>query len=106
MINGVQVSVPDVTGMSVSAATKALQAKGFHVKTDTTKVYSDVAPSGSVGATSPGAGSRVTRGTLVMLQLSQGPQPAPPPPPPTLPPTPGGGHTPPGHTLPPGFPTP
>jgi membrane peptidoglycan carboxypeptidase len=106
MVNGVQVAVPNVIGLSVTAATTKLQGAGFHVKTDPTPVYSDVAPNGAVASTSPGSGSRVTRGTLVMLQISQGPKPAPPPPPTPTPTPPGGGHTPPGHTIPPGLPAP
>ncbi|NTW40938.1 MAG: penicillin-binding protein [Cellulomonadaceae bacterium] len=74
LVDGVKVTVPDVTGKSPSDAKAILTRAGFNVSTGST-VYSSAAP-GSVAGTEPGAGARVTRGTLVKLQISQGPDPA------------------------------
>ncbi len=82
---GVQVTVPDVVGMSESTATAVLDKAGFNVKTGSAE-YSSSAPVGSVASTTPAGGSRAVRGTVVTLVLSLGVDPAtikPPPPPPT-----------------------
>lgn len=71
---GQKVAVPDVTGTTVSAAKKTLQAAGFQVKTGGS-TSSDSVPSGSVVSTDPGAGSSVTSGTLITLTKSSGPAP-------------------------------
>lgn len=78
MVNGVQVTVPQVAGMTPTAATQTLKAAGFHVKTADGAVYSNY-PAGTVAETSPGGGTRTVRGSVITLTLSQGPEPAPPP---------------------------
>ncbi|MCV2393179.1 penicillin-binding protein [Actinotalea sp. M2MS4P-6] len=78
MINGVQRTVPRVTGMSPSAASAAITSAGFHVKIADGQVYSD-APAGTIGAQSPGGGSRAVRGSVVTLSISKGPEPTPTP---------------------------
>lgn len=100
MVNGVQVTVPNVAGMSPNSASKTLKAAGFHVKVADKDVYSNY-PAGSVAGTSPGGGSRTVRGSVVTITISKGQEPAPPPPPTTPPDNNGGGkkHTP---TPPPG----
>ncbi|MDO8106426.1 penicillin-binding protein [Isoptericola sp. b441] len=80
MVYGVQVTVPRILGMSPDAATKTLEAAGFHVKVDAATIYSSY-PAGTVAAASPGPGARVTRGSVVTLTVSQGAAPPPPPPP-------------------------
>ncbi|MFD6177004.1 MULTISPECIES: PASTA domain-containing protein [unclassified Isoptericola] len=65
----VKVTVPDVSGMGVDAATAKLQKLGL--KVDTTTRASD-APAGQVLRTS-GAGTKVTKGTTISLVVSSGP---------------------------------
>lgn len=74
-LNGVQVGVPDVVGQSADAATAILKGAGFKVTVAPDQVASSV-PAGSVGAQSPGASSKVTKGSLITLQLSNGQPPA------------------------------
>ena len=88
-VGGMKGQVPNVTGMSIEQATRVLREAGFNVRTG--KVwYSDV-PAGGVAGTTPGAGSRVLRGTAIQLHPSVGPAPVEPP-------DPGGG----GIIIPPG----
>lgn len=74
-LNGVQVGVPNVVGQSADAATATLKGAGFKVTVAPDQVASSV-PAGSVGAQSPGASSKVTKGSLITLQLSNGQPPA------------------------------
>jgi membrane peptidoglycan carboxypeptidase len=74
-LNGVQVTVPNVVGQSVDAATATLKGAGFKVAVAPDQIASSV-PAGAVAAQSPGAGSKVTRGSLITLQLSNGQPPA------------------------------
>ena len=80
-ISGMQAQVPSVRGRSVDEATRILREAGFNVTVSQSGVWSD-APFGSVAETSPGAGSRVTRGTQVTIFISSGPEPKPEPTPP------------------------
>jgi membrane peptidoglycan carboxypeptidase len=89
ILNGVRVTVPDVAGSSVDAATAALAAVGLTATVSQTGVASDQ-PVGAVAGTDPAGGSRVTPGTSVTLFLSIGPQ-APPVPGPGNEPGPGPG---------------
>ncbi len=84
---GIQVGVPAVAGNSVATATALLRDKGFHVTVESAPVYSDQ-PAGTVASTNPGSGSTATKGTLVTIYVSKGPEPAPEPPPAPGPPDP------------------
>ncbi|SMH44978.1 Membrane carboxypeptidase (penicillin-binding protein) [Rathayibacter oskolensis] len=64
------VTVPDVTGRSVDAATSALRAAGLMVGAST-QVDSAV-PTGQVAGTDPAAGTSVVRGSEVGVQISTG----------------------------------
>ncbi|HWC14519.1 MAG TPA: Stk1 family PASTA domain-containing Ser/Thr kinase [Actinomycetota bacterium] len=64
--------VPDVAGMTVAKATKALEQAGFEVKV--TDVYSDDVPSGRVVATVPAGTSEAPEGSTIEIQRSIGPE--------------------------------
>ena len=64
------VAVPDVVGLSQSAATRRLQSAGFDV--DTKRVPSSE-PRGRVVAQFPAAGTRAARGGAIRINVSQGP---------------------------------
>ena len=70
-VQGELVRVPRVTGRSPSQATEILREAGFTVRTASDPVASDVR-AGRVAETSPGAGIRSNRGTVVTLRLSDG----------------------------------
>ena len=71
LVNGVPVVVPDVTGLSVAEATENLETNGFIVAvSDETRV--STLERGLVAEQSPGAGSRVTAGSMVTLYRSDG----------------------------------
>ncbi|NMM31593.1 MAG: penicillin-binding protein [Cellulomonas sp.] len=74
-LNGAPVSVPNVVGQAVDAATATLKGAGFNVTVAPDQVAS-TAPAGSVGAQSPGPYSKVTKGSTITLQLSNGQPPA------------------------------
>jgi membrane peptidoglycan carboxypeptidase len=87
-----RVAVPNVVGLSESAARSRLAAAGFGVDTGGS-VSSDIYPRGTVVRTSPGGGSRVEPGTTVTIYVSKGRPKRPGPPripptqgPPTIPP--------------------
>lgn len=67
------VVVPDVTGMSVSAATSALEAAGFSV--DVGGQVDSAQPSGTVAHTNPSANTSVPKGSNVTISTSNGKQP-------------------------------
>jgi len=67
--------VPNVVGQAVDAATATLTAAGFNVTVAPDQVASSV-PADSVAAQSPGAYSKVTKGSTITLQLSNGQPPA------------------------------
>jgi membrane peptidoglycan carboxypeptidase len=77
-LGGLNATVPSVVGRSVEDATNVLKEAGFNIVVGPTELSTIAAP-GTVTRTSPGAGSSVTRGTVVTLVLSGGPPPAPPP---------------------------
>ena len=74
-IEGVKVSVPNVAGRSEADARARLRALGFNVRTDPTPVFSG-SPAGTVAGTNPGSGSALTKGSVVTILMSQGPDPA------------------------------
>jgi membrane peptidoglycan carboxypeptidase len=70
LVNGVQVTIPDVKGMSASDAQKALENLGFTVE-DGGAVDSD-AQAGQAASTSPAAGSSAAKGSSITLSTSNG----------------------------------
>jgi membrane peptidoglycan carboxypeptidase len=96
-----RVSVPNVVGLSASAARSTLAAAGFGVSTGPS-VSSNSYPNGTVARTSPGGGASVEPGTTVTIYVSTGRPRGPIPPPggPGGPPG-GGGPTFPPPTFPP-----
>ncbi|MGD1064659.1 MAG: kelch repeat-containing protein [Terracidiphilus sp.] len=70
--------VPNVVGMTQSAATSALTTAGLTLGTVTTQ-YSDSEPAGSVIGENPAAGAPATLGTAVALVTSVGAAPTPAP---------------------------
>ncbi|MCL3859554.1 penicillin-binding protein [Actinotalea sp. K2] len=79
ILNGVQVRVPNVGGMTQANARATLVGAGFNVRTSTDARFSQV-PQGLVAATDPSGGSTVTKGTVITLFPSAGPEPRPDPP--------------------------
>jgi membrane peptidoglycan carboxypeptidase len=73
VINGIQVGVPYVAGMSISHAKDVLRAAGFKV-TVSGKVYSSYAV-GTVAYTNPSG--KAAKGSPITLYPSAGPQPQP-----------------------------
>ncbi|SMH35498.1 Membrane carboxypeptidase (penicillin-binding protein) [Rathayibacter oskolensis] len=70
LLNGRQVTVPDVTGRSVDDATETLEDLGFDVEEGAT-VDSAVA-AGTVAGTDPGAGTAAPRYSSITLLVSNG----------------------------------
>lgn len=66
-------TVPDVVGLTVSAATTALTAVGLVLGTETD--VSDAAPAGNIIAQSPAAGGYASTGSAVDITVSTGPPP-------------------------------
>jgi beta-lactam-binding protein with PASTA domain len=66
-----QVTVPDVEGREVDAATRALERRGLTA--EVREVESDDVPPGRVVEQSPPAGREVSEGSVVTLQVSSGP---------------------------------
>jgi membrane peptidoglycan carboxypeptidase len=75
-IAGVLTTVPDVSGLSVDAATQQLEAAGFSVA-DGGQVNSEVA-AGMVAYTSPAGGAQLSSGDTVTIYTSTGYVPPPP----------------------------
>ncbi|QTE29225.1 penicillin-binding protein [Pengzhenrongella sicca] len=71
-VDGDKIAVASVVGQSEDAARANLKAQGFNVKTSETPAASS-APAGTVAATSPAAGTRVAKGSVVTLTISSGP---------------------------------
>ncbi|MCO5992774.1 penicillin-binding protein [Actinoallomurus rhizosphaericola] len=94
-----RVQVPDVLGLSPSAAADRLRAAGFDVSFGP-RIASDAYGTGTVARTSPGGGASVEPGATVTIYVSKG---APQGPKPPVGPTPPGG---PVEPTPPGIPTP
>lgn len=78
-IYGEKRSVPSVYGRSLASATEILEDAGFAVQTGR-NIYSSYAR-GTVAGMTPGPGTQLTAGSVIVLNLSAGPAPAPPPPP-------------------------
>lgn len=68
LVNGVQVAVPDVRGMTVLAAKTLIESLGF-TYADGGVVDSDV-PAGQAAGSDPAAGTGVTRGSTVTVTTS------------------------------------
>ena len=66
----VGVPVPDVTGLSLSAAAQRLAGAGFYVSVGSRQPSNQ--PAGTVASTSPGAGASTPRGTTIYLYPSSG----------------------------------
>ncbi|MDR3686740.1 MAG: Stk1 family PASTA domain-containing Ser/Thr kinase [Coriobacteriia bacterium] len=69
------VAVTDITLMTQSEATLALQTHGLVATTTPTQAYSDTVPQGKIISQSPVAGTVVPKGTSVGFVISQGPAP-------------------------------
>jgi uncharacterized repeat protein (TIGR02543 family) len=68
------IEVPDVTGLAEQKAKETLEDKGFKVKIS--KEYSAKIPAGSATKTSPKAGSKRYKDEVIMLYISNGPEPS------------------------------
>ncbi len=66
-----EIEVPDVSGMSLDDARKAITVAGFSVG-ETTKEYSDSVEEGKVMKQTPAAGTMAAQGSKVDLVISQG----------------------------------
>ncbi|MCQ4081546.1 Stk1 family PASTA domain-containing Ser/Thr kinase [Streptomyces sp. RB6PN25] len=71
---GKAVTVPDVTGSTVSDAQQTLEAAGFKVQISPTPVYSDTVPKDSVAQESPAGGGQAAAGDTITLAVSKGQQ--------------------------------
>jgi serine/threonine-protein kinase len=71
--SGAKTNVPNVRGMTQAAATKAVQDAGLKVQVSEPVFSEDVQP-GLVAGSEPTPGSRVDRGSAVILHLSKGPE--------------------------------
>jgi len=69
------VAIPEsVVNQSPDEATLVLEDLGLTVADEATEVSSTTVPAGAVAGTDPAAGTRVTRSTVVTLQVSTGPK--------------------------------
>lgn len=93
VLNGDRVTVPQIEGLSVDAAKAALAAVGLSATVSDAGAPSDL-PVGTVAASTPRSGQRVSPGSSITLYLSIGPQAQPPTTPPTQGPGNGGGQGP------------
>ncbi|QHC66998.1 PASTA domain-containing protein [Rathayibacter sp. VKM Ac-2759] len=76
LLNGRQVTVPNVTGQSIDDATETLEDLGFDVEEGAT--VDSAAAAGTVAGTDPGAGTTAPRYSSITLLVSNGSQmPAP-----------------------------
>jgi eukaryotic-like serine/threonine-protein kinase len=71
---GKAVTIPDVTGSTVSDAQQTLEAAGFAVQIAGTPVYSDTVPKDSVAQESPAGGGQAAAGETITLSVSKGQQ--------------------------------
>ena len=71
-INGNSIAVPDVTGQTLAQAEATLNADGFNPVDGGTQPGSQ--PAGTVTATAPAAGSRLSQGASVTVYASDGSQ--------------------------------
>ncbi|MCM6761996.1 transglycosylase domain-containing protein [Rathayibacter sp. ZW T2_19] len=72
LLNGRQVTIPNVTGRSVDSATDVLEDLGFDVEEGGT--VDSAAPAGTVAGTDPGAGTAIARYSSITLLISNGSQ--------------------------------
>ena len=72
-LNGSTKPLPDFTGQTVTSATAQLTTLGFDVTVAPAEVASDQ-PEGTVASTSPGAGSKLSTGYNVTINVSDGSQ--------------------------------
>ncbi|MDD3453575.1 MAG: Stk1 family PASTA domain-containing Ser/Thr kinase [Bacilli bacterium] len=70
-----KITVPDVKGKTLSAATSALESLGFVVSGTVNYEYSAAISSGYVISTSPSIGSQQTKGSTISLTVSKGVEP-------------------------------
>ncbi|KQQ20044.1 hypothetical protein ASF48_14260 [Rathayibacter sp. Leaf299] len=78
LLNGRQVTIPNVTGRSVDSATDVLEDLGFDVEEGAT--VDSAAPAGTVAGTDPASGTAIARYSSITLLISNGSQvPAPAP---------------------------
>lgn len=70
---GRTIAVPDVTGLSVAAATAALEERGLALEVSG-EAFSETAPVGSVATTDPLAGDSVRIDGTVLASVSLGPE--------------------------------
>jgi membrane peptidoglycan carboxypeptidase len=70
LLQGVSVTVPDVTGRSIDDARTALTAAGFDFQ-DAGQIDSPL-PAGQVASTNPGAGAAVPKGSTIAVFTSNG----------------------------------
>ncbi|PTL73581.1 penicillin-binding protein [Rathayibacter caricis DSM 15933] len=78
LLNGRQVTIPNVTGRSVDSATEVLEDLGFDVEEGAT--VDSAAPAGTVAGTDPASGTAIARYSSITLLISNGSQvPAPAP---------------------------
>jgi len=71
---GKAVTIPDVTGSTVSDAQQTLEAAGFTVQITGTPVYSDTVPKDSVAQENPAGGGQAAAGETITLSVSKGQQ--------------------------------
>ena len=67
-----EITIPEVAGLTEEEAVKKLQDAGFSVSEDSESVASDEIGEGKVVKTNPVVGSKRTKGTSVMLFISEG----------------------------------
>ena len=67
-----EIEIPDVSGMTVSKAEKALEKLGFVVKDEVTERNSDTVEAGSIIETSPKIGRTAKEGAIITLIVSKG----------------------------------
>jgi beta-lactam-binding protein with PASTA domain len=72
-LNGSTKPLPDFTGQTVTSATAQLTTLGFDVTVAPGEVSSDQ-PEGTVASTTPGAGSKLSTGWTITINVSDGSQ--------------------------------
>jgi hypothetical protein len=96
IVQGDSISVPSVSGLSVSEAQRKLRDADLEPVVSDDQVYASYAPAGTVAYSYPGTGSAVYPGQRVVLYVSAGSPPEPEQPQPdeqtTLGPDPGNGN--------------
>jgi membrane peptidoglycan carboxypeptidase len=80
VIKGFTIKVPDVTGLTLPNAMKALTDAGLVGQVGTSDVPSPTVPKGKVASTNPPAGASVPTGTTIIINISSGPPPPSPSP--------------------------